>query len=129
MKYELEEIYKGIATVNSEIESRKLWNADPTLLSRENVRLSGYRTYLGAHLADKIIQYRNAKRNAYLDKRAEGLSSNQANIEASYETQNLKAEKEVLQLNYKALDGHISTIQSHLATLRSERTNTNEQHL
>lgn len=120
MKYNLEEVYKGIQTVNDEIEQGRLWN-QPTELSKRLVRLSSYKNYLGGYLAEVTTKYRNKKRSVYLDNRADNKSPNASDVEATYQTQDLKAEKEVLQVNYNTVKDHISAIQTHLSTLRSER--------
>lgn len=123
MKYELQEVYDGIASVNSYIEQGKLWATSPATLSEQLMRLSSYKNYLGGYLADVTIRYRNKKRTIYLDERAKGASANAADLQATYETQDLKGEKEVLKINYDTVRDHCEAIRTHISALKNEMSN------
>jgi hypothetical protein len=128
MKYNLTEVYKGIQTVNDQIESGKLWRSNPTALSEQLMRLSSYKNYLGGYLADITIKYRNQKRTLYLDLRAGGSSPNAAKTEVEFQTQDLKAEKEVLELNYRTVKDHCEAIRTHISALKQEYEPTKNSH-
>lgn len=123
MKYELQEVYDGIASVNSFIEQGKLWATSPATLSEQLMRLSSYKNYLGGYLADVTVRYRNKKRTLYLDLRADGQSPNAAKTEVEFQTQDLKADKEVLEINYKTVRDHCEAIRTHISALKNEMGN------
>lgn len=120
MKYQLQEVYDGIASVNAYIEQGKLWATSPATLSEQLMRLSSYKNYLGCYLADITIKYRNQQRNIYLDLRAEGTSPNAAKIDTDFRTKDLKGEKEVLEINYKTVRDHCEAIRTHISALKNE---------
>lgn len=118
MKYELEEVERGIATVIREIESRNLWN-NPEALSNNLVRLAAYLNHYATHMGEMKMKFELDRQKKYVSYREAGSSQNQSEIEAKNDTLHQRTEFEAMDLKYKAWRDFVSAIQTHLATQRA----------